>query len=292
MAGSLMKVFLNGNIVGEDQALIPFMDRGVLFGDGIFETIRLYKGKPFRLDRHLDRFHEGYRELAFSRVPGDRDIENAINELYRMNVREGDAYCRMTLTGGAYDGGKTLKRPGPPSLFIVVTPLEPYPGHFYAKGLRAVLSGIRRNEGSPLSRLKSTNYLNSMIAKQEATDRGADDAILLNNRGFLAEATASNLFFVARGLIMTPDPECGLLPGITREAVLELCATLGLPSEMGFYSMEELLGAEEAFLTVSTGEVVPIGVVEGSTIGETCPGPITMRLSKAYKNLVREELGV
>ena len=287
-----MKVYLNGKIVNEDEALIPIMVRGFLFGDGIFETIRLYQGKPFRFDRHLARFNEGCRGLRFSQPPDDRTIENAINELYHINVGEGDAYCRMTLTGGAYDGSKTLKRLAPPNLLIVVTPLEPYPRHFYEKGLRAVVPGIRRNEGSPLSRLKSTNYLNSMIAKQEAADRGADDAILLNNGDFLAEGTASNLFFVSRGLVMTPDPECGLLPGITRETVLELCAKLGLSVEMGFYSTEELLGADEAFLTVSTGEVVPVAVVEGSTIGEVCPGPITLRLSRAYKGLVQKELDI
>jgi branched-subunit amino acid aminotransferase/4-amino-4-deoxychorismate lyase len=287
-----MNVSFNGRIVDEDQALVPFMDRGVLFGDGLFETIRLYQGKPFRLGMHLARFHEGCGTLGFSRLPEDRDIELAISELYRLNVGSGDGYCRLTLIGGAYDGDKTLARPGVPNSLIAVTPLEPYPSRFYEAGMRMIVSGVRRNEGSPLSRLKSTNYLNSLIAKQEAAARGADDAVMLNNKDVLTEGTASNLFFVTDAIVKTPDLECGLLPGITREVVLELCGSLGLPKETGFYALEDLLGADEAFITVSTGEVVPIGVVEGSTIGGSCPGPITRMLSEAYGQLVRKELGL
>ena len=287
-----MKVYFNGKTVDENEALIPFMDRGVLFGDGLFETIRSYRGKPFRLDRHIGRLRDGCRELRFSGVPDDGEIADAIHELYGLNVGEGDAYTRITLTGGPYDGTKTLARPGPPNTLIVVTPLHPYPPEFYERGLRAVVSGIRRNNGSPLSRLKSSNYLDSLMAKQEAGDRGADDAIMLNTYDLVAEGSSSNLFFVSGGVVMTPDVACGLLPGITREVVLELCASLGMPTETGFYAVKDLLGADEAFLTVSTGEVVPMAVLEGQTIGESCPGPITGRLSRAYQELVIKELGL
>jgi branched-chain amino acid aminotransferase len=287
-----LKLYFSGRIVDESEALIPFMDRGVIFGDGLFETIRLYEGKPFRLQRHLARFQQGCEALRFSGAPGDRDIDLAISELYRLNVGAGDGYCRLTLIGGPAGGGKTLARPGKPNSLLVVTPLQAYPSHFYERGMSVVISAIRRNEGSPLSRLKSTNYMNSLISRQEAVDRGADDAIILNNRDLVTEGTASNLFFVSQGLIMTPDLECGLLPGITREVVLELCATLDMPVETGFYPVEDLLGADEAFITVSTGEIVPIRVVEGTTIGERCPGPVTVRLSEAYRELVRKELGL
>lgn len=287
-----MKVFFNGRIVEESEAKIPFLDRGVLFGDGLFETMRLYKGKPFRLDRHLSRFHDACRALGFTLVPSDSEIRDAVRELYRLNLGEGDAYCRLTVTGGAYDGSRTLARSGPASSLIVVTPFEPYPGEFYERGMRLIVSEVRRNEGSPLSRLKSTNYLNSLIARQEAKARGADDALMLNNRDVVAEGTASNLFFASQGLIMTPDIECGSLPGITREVVLELCASLGLPVETGFYAVEDVLGAEEVFVTVSTGEIIPVGVVEGISIGERCPGHLTTRLARAYKDLVKKELDV
>jgi len=287
-----MKVFHNGGIIEESEALIPFMDRGVLFGDGLFETIRAYRGKPFRLDRHLERLREGCRELRISGLPAGKNIEEAVSELYRVNVGEGDAYVRITLTGGPYNGNRTLARPGDPNILIVVKPYEGYPHEYYERGMRVITSSLRRNAASPLSRLKSNNFLDTLIAKQEAADRGADDAVLLNGEGFLTEGTTSNLFLVSEGKVRTPGVDCGLLPGITRGAVLELCDRLGLPHETGYYTLEDLLGAGEAFLTVSTGEIVPIGEVEDTAIGRTCPGPITIRLARAYKDLVRKELGL
>jgi branched-chain amino acid aminotransferase len=287
-----MKVYFNGEIMEEGEAHIPFLDRGVLFGDGLFETIRAYQGKPFRLKRHLSRLREGCRKLRLSGLPGDREIEGALAELYGLNVGEGDAYMRITLTGGAYDGRRTLARPSSPNTLMVVKPYEGYPTELYEKGVRAVVSSIRRNEGSPLSRIKSNNYLDTIMAKHEAWERGADDAIMLNGGGYLAEGTSSNLFLVKGEEVFTPDIACGLLPGVTRDTVLELCEELGLAAESGFYTLDDLLGADEAFLTVSTAEIVPIAEVEGRAIGSSCPGPVTARLSLAYRELVREELGL
>jgi branched-chain amino acid aminotransferase len=285
-----VKVFLNGKVVEEKEALIPFMDRGVLFGDGLFETVRAYDGKPFRLDRHLQRLRRGCRELRISGLPGDHRIAEAIRELYRLNVGEGDAYIRITVTGGIHDGGRTLERSAAPNIMVVVQPYEGYPRRFYERGVRMIVSGTRRNEGSPLSRLKSNNYLDTIIAKQEAVDRGADDAVMLNGQGYLAEGTSSNIFMVIEGGVATPGVECGLLPGITRETVMELCARLDLPCREGRFLLDDLLGADEAFLSVSTGEIVPVATVEDSSIGEECPGPVTARLARAYRSLVREEL--
>lgn len=287
-----MKVYFNGRMVEEKQALIPFWDRGVLFGDGLFETVRAYDGRPFRLERHLERLRRGCRVLRLSGLPEDQEIEEAMRELYRLNVSEGDAYMRITLTGGLYDGTRTLDRPSAPNVHIAVSPYEGYPPKFYEKGVRMIVSSTRRNEGSPLSRLKSNNYMDSIIAKQEAAERGVDDAVILNGKGILAEATSSNLFLVRDEAVFTPDESCGLLPGITREVVLELCANTGQARETGRYTLDDLLGADEAFLSVSTGEIVPIAEVEGTAIGTSCPGPITTRLSLAYRDLVREELNL
>jgi branched-chain amino acid aminotransferase len=285
-----MKVYLDGAILNEGEALIPAGDRGVLFGDGIFETVRAYDGKPFRMDRHLDRLSAGCRELRLTGVPSDEVIAAAVAELYRLNVVSGDAYVRITLTGGIFDGNRTLQRPGPPHVYIVVKPFEGYPQEWYERGMRVVVSGIRRSEGSPLSRIKSNNYLANLMAKQEARDRGGDDAVLLNSSGYLTEGTSSNLFLVWRGKVATPGVECGLLPGVTREAVLELCEEYGIACETGLLALDELLQADEAFFTVSTGEIVPIAEVEGTSIGFKCPGPITVRLADAYKQLVKKEL--
>lgn len=285
-----MKVFINGSIVDESDALIPVNDRGVLFGDGIFETIRAYEGKPFRLDRHLERLRAGCRELRISGIPPDEGLKDILSELYRLNVVSGGAYMRITLTGGPFDGSRTLERPGSPGVYIVVKPFEGYPPHYYERGMRVIVSRIRKNESSPLSRIKSNNYLDNLMAKQEAKDRGADDALLLNGGGYLAEGTSSNLFLVQHGKVVTPGIECGLLPGITREVVLELCEEYGVVCETGLFVLDDLLGADEAFFTVSTGEIVPIAEVEGSPIGFRCPGPFSLRLADAYRRLVKKEL--
>jgi branched-chain amino acid aminotransferase len=285
-----MKIYLNGRIMDESAAMIPAADRGVLFGDGIFETMRAYSGKPFRMDRHLERLRAGCGELRISLGLSDAEIASAVAELYRLNVVSGDAYIRVTLTGGFFDGNRTLERPGVPNVHIMVKPFEGYPREWYERGMRVVVSGVRTNEASPLSRIKSNNYLDNLIAKQEARDRGADDALMLNSSGYLAEGTSSNLFVVRRGRLATPGVECGLLPGVTRETVMELCEEYGLICETAFLVLDDLLGADEAFFTVSTGEIVPLAEVEGTSVGFKCPGPITLRLSAAYRGLVKREL--
>lgn len=287
-----MFVFFNGAIIPEEKALLPFTDRGVLFGDGLFETLRAYQGKPFRLGRHLERMEEGCRLLRLPPPPGEEEMRGILEELYRRNVAEGDGYVRITMTGGPFDGTRSLARSGPCNLHVVVKPFQPYPEEWYRRGVRLAVSGIRRNEHSFLSRVKSNNYLASLAARQEALDRGADDAVLLNTSGHLCEAPTSNIFLVRDGKVCTPAVDCGLLPGITRQAVLELCTRLRLPAEEGRFRLEDLLAAEEAFLTVSTGEIVPVAEVEGTPIGKGAPGTVTIGLTRAYRELVKEELGL
>jgi branched-chain amino acid aminotransferase len=287
-----MKVYLNGRVLEEGEAVLPLQDRGVLFGDGIFETIRAYAGQPFRLDRHLARLRRGCEALRLPLFPEDAEFAMAISHLYQENVGRGDAYVRITLTGGAYDGSKDLTRPGTPTLFVVVKPFEGYPDEYYTRGMRMAVTGVRRNSSSPLSRIKSNNYLDTLIAKQEARDRGADDAIFLNEQGHLAEASTANLFWVRNRGVFTPEIGCGLLPGITREAVVELCGGLEIACKEGCYLLGELTGADEVFISVSTGEVVPVSEVNGRKVGHACPGAVTSRLAEAYCALVREELGL
>ncbi|MDI6830512.1 MAG: aminotransferase class IV [Actinomycetota bacterium] len=287
-----MKVCLNGAIVDEREASLPVNDRGTLFGDGLFETLRAYRGMPFRLERHLQRLREGCRHLRLSYDAPPQEIGEAIGELYRINVVSGDAYVRVTVTGGRFDGSRTLERSSRPNVFILVKPFEGYPEEFYQRGMRVIISRIRVNETSPLSGIKSCNYLDNILRKQEARDRGADDAVTLNGAGFLAEGTSANLFLVKRGKVLTPKLSCGILPGITREVVLELCEDYGIPCETGTYPPEELMAADEAFFSVSTGEIVPIAEVDGSAIGFRCPGPLTARIADAYRALVARELSL
>ncbi len=287
-----VKVYLDGRKVEEEEALIPVMDRGVLFGDGLFETIRAYRGRPFRLDRHLARLREGCRILRLSGLPRNEEVRRAIDELYRENVGNGDAYVRITVTGGDFDGTRNLMRSGPPHVCITVKPLEEYPRRFYEKGVRVIVTSIRRNAHSPLVRVKTNNYLEPLFAKQEAADKGCDDALFLNTEGFLAEGSTSNVFLVRQGRVCTPSLECGILPGITRETLMEICAREGIPNEEGRYTLDDLFSADEVFLTMTTGEIIPVAEVEGRPVKRGCPGPVTSLLSRSYRRLIEEELSL
>jgi branched-subunit amino acid aminotransferase/4-amino-4-deoxychorismate lyase len=287
-----MLIYLNGEVVEEGEARLSARDRGVLFGDGLFETVRAYGGKPFRMDRHLARLRRGCEELHLTLPLPDEEIEGAVGELYRLNVGEGDAYVRITVTGGLFDGSRNMERSAPPNFFILVEPYHGYPQEFYRRGMRLALAAARRNSTSPLPRLKSNNYLESLMAKQEARDREADEALFLNERGEVAEAASANIFWSKGGVLFTPAVGCGILPGITREAVLELCEADCIPCEQGSYDLDALLQAEESFLTVSTGEVVPVAEIEGRSLQGPCPGPVTSLLAHSYRELVRMELGL
>ncbi|MGQ9537767.1 MAG: aminotransferase class IV [Actinomycetota bacterium] len=287
-----MKIYLDGRILDAEEAHLSVNDRGVLFGDGLFETIRAYQGRPFRLNRHLERLREGCRTLRISGIPEDGEIEEAISALYRENVGRGDAYVRVTVTGGDFDGSRTLTRSSRPRCFIFVRPFEGYPPEFYRRGIRVTVSSVRRNPHSPLWRIKTINYLEPLYAKQEAMDRGYDDALFLNTEGYLAEGSTSNLFLVRSEGVLTPHIDCGILPGITRETVLELCSSKGINCHEGFFRLADLHGADEAFLTMTTGELIPVAEVDGVSIGRQCPGSITASLSAAYRKLVEEELSL
>ncbi len=286
----MSKIWLDGEILDDKEALINVMDRSVLYGDGVFETLRAYDGIPFRLDRHLRRLEKGCQALRMRITADEAELSRAISLLYEENVGFGDAYVRITVTGGLHDGGRTLTRSGQPRTFILVTPLPPV--HFSPKdkGIRLCLASFPRNSHSPLSRIKSANYLEFLWARQEATDKGYDDALFLNQEGHLCEATTSNLFLIREGGVFTPGLKCGPLPGITRETVLELCRELLIPAREDCLVLDDLLQADEAFLTNSVAEVIPVREVEGRSLPQ-CPGPITKTVHEAYRDLVRKELG-
>jgi len=290
------KVYLNGEVVPAGRAVIPVTDRAVLFGDTAFETLRAYRGRPFRLDRHLDRLQDSCRVLRLT-IPGAVSaIRDAIADLIRENglaaVGAPDAYVRITVTGGPSTGPRGLVREGRPGLFIIARPFEGYPARYYSEGIALAISGLKRNSSSPLSSIKTGNYLDSLFARQDALDRSADDAVMLTAAGNLAEATSSNLFMCKGGELETPDVGCGFLPGVTREAVIELCGRMGMTCRPVMAGPEVLLDSDEVFLTNSTGEIVPVRRVGDRVIGEACPGPLTVKIHDAYRGLVASELGL
>lgn len=282
-------VFFSGELVPLAEARVPVDDRALLYGDSVFETVRSYSGTPFRLWRHLQRMDDACRVLRVRSPHSHKEITAAIAMLLDANgLMECDARIRITLLGGPSAGPKGLQRPGPPGLLVTARPYEPPPGSSYEDGISLAVSGIKRNTSSPASQLKTSNYLDSLLARQEAFDRGADDAVMLTTAGNLAEATSSNLFMVRDDELLTPNVGCAFLPGITREAVIELALEHGIPCREVMEGLDTLMGADEVFLTNSMVEVLPVRVVGTRTV-PGCPGPLTSEIVGLYKELVASE---
>jgi len=284
------QVFLNGRFLWEDKASISIFDRGLLYGDGLFETLRSYGGEPFRLEAHLERLAQS---AAFLQIPlpfETEEIKGALRKLLQQN-RLKDAYVRITLTRGRLTGRLDLGTKEP-TLLIVAREFEPYPKRYYRQGMKAVISRIRREARSPLLQHKTLNYLPNILARTEAQESGADEAIFLNTARFLTEATVSNLFFVKEGQVLTPPVSSGLLPGITRAVVLNICRNKSIPAREKNLRQSEAAQADEAFLTNSLMEVMPLSFIEAKPIGSGRVGDLTRRLRRLYREVVRRELGL
>jgi branched-chain amino acid aminotransferase len=282
--------FLNGEIVAASEALIPVSDRAVLYGDSVFETLRSYSGRPFRLHKHLERLFEGCRLMRLEPPMPAAEIEVAVAELLEANGLDAkiDAYVRITITGGPTAGPKGLRRPGEAGIFIIAHPYEAPPPQDHERGISVTISGIKRNASSPLSGIKSGNGMDGMFARQEAYDRGFDDAVMLTSAGNVAEGPSWNVFMVKDSELLTPNMGCGFLPGITREAIIEVSLEQGLPVKEIMEGTDALTSCEEAFATASTIEVMPISQF-GTHLMTFCPGPVTRQVMQAYRELVRRE---
>jgi branched-chain amino acid aminotransferase group I len=281
-------VYLNGALLPRTQAWLSPFDYGFLYGYGLFETLRAYDGWVFRLEQHLSRLLSAAQGLGLDPRLSLQELEKAVYETLRANgLRQ--ARLRLTLSGGESPGTPDLPPPGQPTVFISARNYIPYPEETYLRGFRAILCSLRRNSQSPLSRLKSCNYLESLLARREAKAAGAEEALLLNEQGFIAEGSGSNIFVVQGGELFTPDEESGILPGITRRVVLEIAESLGLKARESKVTVAQLLAAEEAFLTNSLLEIMPLTRVEGQAVGSGAPGEITRELRQAYMALVKRE---
>lgn len=283
------KIFLNGSFVNADRAKISVFDRGFLYGDGLFETMRAYWGEVFRLEDHLDRLFRSAKEIELSFSSTRGELKNIIKRILEINSLS-EAYIRLTLSRGVSEPGLISNPKSRATLVIVARKLKPFSAAEYKRGWKATIVEPRQNQASPVSRLKSLNFLNNILARKEAKAKRVDEGILLNTLGKVTETSTSNIFLVKRGIVITPREESGLLPGITRRVVLELVTSLGLKAYNRRVSLDELMGTEEAFLTNSLIEIMPLVEIDGRQIGKGKPGPITQRIHKAYKNLVRKEI--
>lgn len=280
-------VYINGALVPREKATVSPFDRGFLYGYGLFETMRSYGGCVFRLDRHLARLMHSAEQFALAAGLDPAELEQAIYKTLAAN-KLSDARIRLTVSAGEGERGLVPPKVGTPTI-IVVAERPALPPQVYRKGVHAAIVQVRRNSLSPFSRIKSINYLDNLIAHSEAVALGADEAILLNERGFVAECSTSNIFLVVAGKLLTPSERSGILPGITREAVLELAQVMGIEAGEGEIPVADLIRADEAFLSASVREIVPIVSVGGKPIGSGKPGGVTKRLLTAYRELVEQE---
>jgi branched-chain amino acid aminotransferase len=277
-----VKLWLNGELVEEQAARISPADHGLLVGDGVFETLRCYAGVPFALGNHLERLESGALALGL-RTPPLEELAGAAHAVLEANGLS-DARMRLTLTSGPGSPG-LARGTGPPTVIVAALPLDPWP-----PTATAIVSRWRRNETSPLAGVKTISLVDNVMALGEARAQGANEALLLNGRGELCEATTANVFCVRDGQVSTPALSSGCLAGITRDRVLRLCAELRIGGVEASLPVEVLYESEEIFLTSSTREVQPLVSVDGRPIGDGSPGRYTQRLADAYSEMVRTEL--
>jgi len=264
---------------------VSIFDRGLLYGDGIFETIRAYHGRLFRFDDHIRRLERSARGIALRLPHHPRRYRRQLLDLLAAN-RLHDALIRLTVTRGVGPAGLDPPWPTRPTVIIVARPFTSYPAALYRRGFRVVTAKIRRPPPTAAPpHAKHLNYMVNILAKREATRRRADDALLLSSAGHLCEGTTSNLFFICGNRLLTPSRATGLLEGITRRVILELAHRLKIPVRQGEFTPRTLLAADEAFLANTSYEVMPVVRVDGRTIGSGRPGPLTQRLHRAFAGL-------
>jgi len=282
-------VYLNGKFIPSSEAKISPFDHGFLYGYGLFETMRAYDGHIFRLDRHIARLRDAAQSLGLADRLHSIDLQAVCLETLKVNNLR-NARIRLTISAG---GGSITPDPETCyglTVFIAATSLIPLPQEKYETGFKAILSSLQRNSQSPLSRLKSTCYLENILARREAEAAGCDEAVLLNEKGYIAEGSTTNIFVVQSGKLITPSIESGILSGITREAVLEIARSLNINAVEKKVLLHELTQADEAFLTNSIVELVPLTWFEGKPIGSGKPGEVTRNLLQRYRKLVAEAI--
>jgi branched-chain amino acid aminotransferase len=278
-------IYLNGSFVDEGEAKVSVFDHGLLYGDGVFEGIRAYNGRVFRLQEHIDRFFESARSIMLNIGMTPQEAAEVVLETLRHNnLREG--YVRLVATRGVGDLGLDPSKCPKSTMFCIAAQIQLYPESLYETGMDVVTAATQRNNVNACNaKIKSLNYLNSVLAKIEAGLAGVSEAILLNSDGYVLECTGDNIFFVKKGRVITPPSYLGLLEGVTRNAVLESAVKLGYPAQETVFTRHDLYVADECFLTGTAAEMIPVVKVDGRPIGDGKPGPVTRALLKEFRKL-------
>jgi branched-chain amino acid aminotransferase len=283
----MSQVWINGKLFDKSDAKISVFDHGLLYGDGVFEGLRIYSGKVFRFREHIERLYESARHTLLE-IPLNREqLTQAVLDTVKANAKH-DGYVRLVVTRGAGSLGLDPQKCSEPQIIIIVDDISLYSAELYEKGLEVITSSIIRNHPNALNpRIKSLNYLNNILAKIEAVRAGCPEAIMLSSNGEVAECTADNLFVVKHGLLRTPHMVAGILEGITRNAVMELARAAKITVQEMALTRHDIYSADECFLTGTAAEVVPVVKCDGRPIGNGKPGPITRQLRERFQQLVR-----
>jgi branched-chain amino acid aminotransferase len=283
----MTKVYINGKFFDKADARISVYDRGVLYGDGVFEGIRVYHGKVFRLKEHIDRLYDSARDIYLDIPMGKDKMIEAVRHTVQINNKH-EGYIRLIVTRGAGSLGLDPRKATEPQIIIIVDDISLYPPELYEAGLEIITASTIRNHHNALNpRIKSCNYLNNIIAKIEAIRAGCLEAIMLNHNGEVAECTGDNIFLVKRGELYTPPTSAGILEGITRNAIIELAEQAGFTVHQVALTRHDVYSADEAFLTGTAAEVIAVVKCDGRVIGNGKPGPITRQMREGFQELVK-----
>lgn len=280
-----MKIYIDGTLLEEKDAKISVFDHGLLYGDGVFEGIRFYNRRVFRLERHIRRLYDSAKSILLTIPISPEEMTRAVLETCRANELT-DGYIRLVVTRGTGPMGLSPFKCPKPSIIIIACGIQLYPEEAYQNGLTMATCATRRPHHDTLSpQVKSLNYLNNIMAKVEAIQAGAEEGIMLNERGLVAECTGDNLFIVRDGRILTPPITAGALDGITREVVFEIANELGIPIREAEISRHDIYTADECFLTGTAAEVIAAVKLDQRVIGAGKPGPVTRRVIERFREL-------
>lgn len=283
---SFMLIYLDGRFVPKEKALVSVFDHGFLYGDGIYETMRAYKGRIFLLDQHLDRLKRSARAISLKLPMPLEKIGDALNKSLKINKLR-NAYVRLHISRGPGEIGLDPALCVAPTMVIVVKPFHDYSVRYYERGVKVAIVKTRRNHPQALPpSVKGTNFLNNILAKIESLKAGAYEGIMLNWEGYVAEGTISNIFMVKKGVLYTPHTDTGILMGVTRDLVLRLARKELVPAKEVMIRPRSLVAADECFITNTTMEIMPVTVIDGKIVGNGRPGPVTALLHQSYRDTV------
>lgn len=284
-----IQVYVNGQYFPKEEAKISVFDHGFLYGDGIFEGIRAYGGRVFRLKEHIDRLYDGARGIMLDIPLTKEEMTEVVLETLRKNKLQ-DAYIRLVVSRGTGDLGLDPRKCQKPTVICITDKIVLYPEKLYNEGMEIITAATRRNRPEGVNpQMKSLNYLNNIMAKLEANLAGVPEAMLLNTEDYVAECTGDNIFIVKDGVLITPPPFVGILVGITRNAIMELAEKIGVKVEEKVFTRYEVFTADECFLSGTAAEAIPVVKVDGRTIADGKPGPVTKKITEAFKELIKTE---